>query len=200
MRSATGASAGVEESCCESLAALYLRPILRIGIKCEMEQAALEEVLRDELAGLRVVLHDVREGQVRPAQREIDGWFFHGRDEVREVIARGEPRENAIAFPAPRDDLLVNDAVRREVPAILGGISRDALQQAVIIPTQRDEDVLLPGLHEWDLQVGRKGCVWALLIWLLVIVLLTSSLCCHNGMTRAAFIGFGAWDSSHRCP
>ena len=34
-----------------------------------------------------MILDDVRKGQVRPAQREIDRRLFHRSDEVRKVIA-----------------------------------------------------------------------------------------------------------------
>ena len=102
-------------------------------------------MLGDELPRLRVVLHDVGEGQMRPAQREIDRRLFHRGDEMREVVARGQPGEHAVAFPAPRDHLFMDDAVRGEMPAVLRGIGRDALQQPMVIPAERDQDVLLPG-------------------------------------------------------
>ncbi len=140
----------------ESFASLELRPILRVAIKAELPQAAGEEMLGDELPGFRVFLHHVPEREVRAAQREIDGRLLHRRDKVREVLSRREPGEHAVAFPAPGDHFFVDDAVGRKVPPMLRGIRGDPLQQPVIIPAERDENILLVRFHASEIFAGAS--------------------------------------------
>ena len=95
----------------------------------------------DQFAGLRVILHHVSEGCVPAAQGEVDRRLVGLAHEVGQVVARAQPGQDAVAIPAPRNHFLVDDAMRGQVPAVLGGIGGDALEQAMVIPTEREQDI-----------------------------------------------------------
>ena len=106
----------------------------------------------DQFAGLRVILHHVGEGCVPAAQGEVDRRLVGLAHEVGQVVAGAQPGQDAIAVPAPRDYFLVDDAMGGQVPAVLGGIGGDALEQAMVIPTEREQDIT------WAFHVGTgKG-------------------------------------------
>ena len=65
--------------------------------------------------------------------------YIHTLSNMTFEAIRGD--EDAIAIPAPRNHFLVDDAMRGQVPAVLGGIGGDALEQAMVIPTEREQDI-----------------------------------------------------------
>src|SRR5262249_41208469 len=93
-----------------------------------------------------VVLEHARKIQVRPAKAEVDGGLSSGADEFREVVSRAEPRENAVAFPAPGNDFFARK-VCGKMPAVLLREFFDPAVHAVIVPSKRNQDPLLPLLH-----------------------------------------------------
>ena len=125
----------------EGFASLNLRPILGVAEEAEAVHPALDEMFGDELPSLRVILHHMGEGRIPTAQGEVDGRFVGLADEVGQVIAGAQPGQDTVAIPAPRDYLLVDDAVRGQVPAVFGRVRRDALEQTMVVPTEGEQDV-----------------------------------------------------------
>ena len=66
---------------------------------------------------------------------------------MREIVSSGKPGQHTVPFPSPRNDFLVDDAVRSEMPAVLRRIGGDTSKEAVIVPAKRYENVLLLRLH-----------------------------------------------------
>ena len=91
---------------------------------------------------VRVIFEHPRKRQVRPAEAEVHRGQLRLNDELGEVVARAEPREDAVALPAPRDELLAR-VVRREVPVVFLRVFLDAAMQPVIIPAEYEQDALL---------------------------------------------------------
>ena len=100
----------------------------------------------DEPGGVRMIFQHAGKFQLRPAETEIHRGFFDGLDEFRQVIARAEPGENAVARPAPGNDFFAGE-IRVKMPAMLLGIFFNALMQPVIIPAQSQQDALLFFAH-----------------------------------------------------
>ena len=63
---------------------------------------------------------------MRTPQAEIHRRLVDGFDKFREVVARAEPGQNTIAFPAPRDDLFPGH-IGVKMPAVLPRIFLNAL-------------------------------------------------------------------------
>src|ERR1043165_5961409 len=58
-------------------------------------------VLEDHAHAARMILQNAGEGQIWPAEAEINRGPFCAFDEFRQIIAGSQPRENPISFPAP---------------------------------------------------------------------------------------------------
>ena len=125
----------------EGFATFDLRPVLGVAEEAEAGHAALDEVLGDQLARLRVILHHMGEGRISAAQGEVDGRLLRLPDEVGQIVAGAKPSEDAVAIPTPRDDLLMDDAMGGQMPPVLGCVSRDTLQQTMVIPAEGEQDV-----------------------------------------------------------
>jgi len=76
---------------------------------------------------------------LRTAIAEIDGGQFGFGDEGGEVVAGAEPGQDAIALPAPRDDFFLGD-IHAQMPAMLLGIIRNPLMDAVVVPTKGEQN------------------------------------------------------------
>src|ERR1039458_319313 len=83
----------------------------------------------------------------RPAKTEVHRRQLGGADEFREVVARAEPRKDAVAFPAPRDHFFAR-VIGVKMPAMLLCIFFNALMQPVVIPAQREQHAFLFSGHE----------------------------------------------------
>ena len=125
----------------EGLTAFHLRPILGVAEEAEVPHPAFDEMFRGDLAGLGVVLDHVGERGAAATQGEVDRRLVGFQDEVGEVVAGAEPSEDAVAFPAPGNHLLVDDAVGGQMPAVFRSIGGDALEQPVVIPAEGEKHV-----------------------------------------------------------
>ena len=112
-----------------------------VAEEAEVSHPTLDEMFRRDLTGLGVVLDHVGEGRPAATQGEVDRRLAGLQDEVRQIVAGAQPGQDAVTVPAPRNHLLVDDAVRGQVPAVFGGVGGDALEQTVIIPAECKEDV-----------------------------------------------------------
>ena len=121
----------------KSLAAFFVRPVIRIAVEHEIAKAAREKMFRHDFGRVRVIFEHARELQMRPSETEIDRGFLCVADELGQVIARSQPRENALTVPAPRNDFLTGE-VRGKMPVMFLSESFDSSMHAVVIPPERD--------------------------------------------------------------
>src|ERR1035441_4821264 len=110
--------AGVAERLEKTVAALLVRPVVGVAVKTKIRETAREKMFRRKFRGVRVVFQDTGEFQLRPAKAEVHRRQLGGADEFREVVARAEPRKDAVAFPAPRDHFFAG-VVSVNMPAML---------------------------------------------------------------------------------
>src|SRR5205085_8705914 len=108
-----------------------------LAVEHEMAEAAREKMFGDELGGVRVIFEHTREIQMRPAKTEINGRFAGVADELRQIVAGAEPREDAVAFPAPGDDLLAGE-VGGKMPAVFLREFFNAAVETVVVPAECD--------------------------------------------------------------
>src|SRR5690349_22321130 len=100
----------------------------------------------DQLRGMGMVLEDARKFQLPPAETEIDGGLLRLDDKLGQIIAGAEPRENAVAQPAPGNDFFARQ-IGGEVPAMFERELFDAAMQAVIVPAECHEHAPLVFWH-----------------------------------------------------
>ena len=91
---------------------------------------------------MEMIFQHARKFQVRSAEAEIHRGFLGVLDELSQIVAFPEPRENAVPVPTPRDDLLTRE-VGGEMPAVFLGKLFDAAMQPVVVPAESDEDAFL---------------------------------------------------------
>ncbi len=135
--------AGAAQGRGKALAALAVGPVVRIAVKHKIGEAAGKKMLRHQLRGLGVILQHARITQVRPPEAEVHCWLGCVFDKVRQVVPRTQPGQDAVAFPAPGNDLFARE-IAGEVPVVFQGEFLDAAVQAVIIPAEHQQDALLP--------------------------------------------------------
>ena len=124
----------------ERRAAGLVGPVVGEAVVEKVTEPAVEEVLRCQPAG-----HSVVEGDSRPRMLSPQAEVHHGdavrEHERRQFVLAGEPGEDAVALPVVRDHELLGDARRREVPVVLGSVGTDALDEPMVVPAQREENV-----------------------------------------------------------
>jgi hypothetical protein len=73
---------------CKGLATLDLRPVFGVRVNRKVPQATLQEMLRNQSPGDLVILHDVGEWQLGPAQGEVHGRPLYGDHKLRQLVVR----------------------------------------------------------------------------------------------------------------
>src|ERR1017187_10497132 len=103
-------------------------------------------MIGNQLGSMGVVFEHAGEVQVGTAEAKIHGGFVLALDKFRQVVPGAEPGENAIAFPAPGNDLLPRE-IRGEEPGAFLSIPFYAPVEPVIIPAECKQDSSLFGSH-----------------------------------------------------
>ena len=113
-------------------------------------------MFRHQLRGMRVVFEHAGKLQVRPAKAEINGRLVFAFDKFRQLVPRAQPRKDAVALPAPGDQLFARE-VRRKKPRMFLRVFFNAAMKPVIVPAKRQEysSLLLSHIKRWapDLRV-----------------------------------------------
>ena len=117
----------------ESLAPLFQSPVFRVAVIKIMPESPRQKMVGHQLAAVRVVNQHTRKGQVRTAPAEINRRLAGLLNEIRQIIALPQPGQDAVALPAPRDELLTG-VNGREVPVVFAGILLDAAMHGIVVP------------------------------------------------------------------
>ena len=99
-------------------------------------------MIRHQLGSVGVVFEHARKMQVGTAEAEVHRGLVLALHELRQVVPGAEPGEDAIALPAPRNDLLPRK-IGGEKPRVLLSIPLYAPVEPVIIPAERKQNSLL---------------------------------------------------------
>ncbi len=135
---------GALQRVAKSPASLVIGPVSGVTVEHELGKAAGQKMIGHQLGGVRVVLNDTGEVQVRPPEAEVHSGLVLPLDEFRQFIPGAKPRQDAVALPSPRHDLLARE-VGRQGPGMLQSVFLNPAMQPVIIPAQGNQDALMFG-------------------------------------------------------
>src|SRR5262245_56551482 len=132
---------------------LFIRPIVHVAVKGEVPMTTRKEMLGDKSSYRCMVHQDSGIAQMRSSKTKVHGWLTCLGHEVRQIIAAAEPRENPVAFPAPRNNFFLR-CVWAKMPVVLQRVLGNARMQPVIIPAHRKKDAFAIFLHWTDQTVA----------------------------------------------
>ena len=139
----------------KSLSAFLIRPVVRVAVIHEVVKTPREKMLGGQLRGMGVIFQHAGKAQLRTAEAEIHCGLFGVRHEFRQIVAGAKPRQNPVALPPPRNDLLPGQ-IRGEMPVVFLGEFFNAAMQPVIIPAEGNQDPLLAfARHKMKLNQAR---------------------------------------------
>src|ERR1700689_566446 len=99
-------------------------------------------MFRNQFCRVKMIFNYSSELQLRAAKTEVHRWFLGLLHKLRQIIARTEPCQNTVAFPAPRNDFF-SRKIGGQMPVVFQRILFYTSMQAVVIPAQCYQHSLL---------------------------------------------------------
>ena len=101
-------------------------------------------MIRHQLRCGSLIRQDARKWQLPPPVTEIHRRQVRFADELRKVISRGEPCQDAVPLPSPRDGFLTG-GVRAQVPSGLQRILGNPAMNLFLIPSEYKQNAFFRG-------------------------------------------------------
>ena len=125
---------------------LIVGPVGGVAVKGEVREAARQKMIGHQLGRMGVVFEHAGEMQMRAAEAEVHRGLVLALHKLRQVVPRPEPGQDAVALPAPGNNLLPRQ-IGREKPRVLLSVALDAPVEPVVIPAERQQDSSLYSSH-----------------------------------------------------